>query len=313
MDTNKTVIEVKELSKTFQDKKVVDGISFSVFKGECFGILGPNGAGKSTTMKMMYCTSVPTSGSMMILGMNVQTNVSEIKSKIGVIPQDDGLDQDFNVKENLLLYSRYHKIDPQIAQRRTDDLLKLMRLDEYFEQPVPILSGGMRRRLAIARGMINHPEVLFLDEPTSGLDPQARLWIWDFLKKIKSEMGSIVLTTHYMEEAEQICDRVAIMDKGRILAMGAPSFLIEEEIGQEVLELECPIQDINYIAGRIKELGFNYLIIREQIYVYIKSTQNSDALLTAVRTTKMTLRKATLSDVFLKLAGHELREEANFR
>ena len=313
MDTNKTVIEVKELSKTFQDKKVVDSISFSVFKGECFGILGPNGAGKSTTMKMMYCTSVPTAGSLMILGMNVQTNVSEIKSKIGVIPQDDGLDQDFNVKENLLLYSRYHKIDSQIAQRRTDDLLKLMRLDEFSEQPVPLLSGGMRRRLAIARGMINHPEVLFLDEPTSGLDPQARLWIWDFLKKIKSEMGSIVLTTHYMEEAEQICDRVAIMDKGRILAMGAPGFLIEEEIGQEVLELECPIQDINYSAGRIKELGFNYLIIREQIYVYIKGTQNSDALLTAVKTTKMTLRKATLSDVFLKLAGHELREEVNYR
>ncbi len=304
-----TAVEMKEITKHYDDKVVVDGISLEIQKGECFGLLGPNGAGKSTTMKMMYCSALVTSGELYVLGLNVKKNYREIKGRIGVVPQDDGLDPDFTVLENLLVYANYHEIDPDKAESRAQALLRLMKLEEYQDRAIETLSGGMRRRLAIARGMINEPELLFLDEPTTGLDPQARIWIWDFFKHLKSEKSTIVLTTHYMEEAENMCDRVAIMDHGKILTVGAPKDLIAEYIGKEVVEFETNPVDLNYYLGRLREANYSYQVIKDTVQVLIKEHQEGRKAIDLFASDKISLRKPTLNDVFLKLAGRELRDE----
>lgn len=303
------VIEARGLTKVYGDKVVVNGVSLQIFKGECFGILGPNGAGKSTLMKMMYGTATPTEGELYILGLNSKNSLTEIKSRIGVIPQDDGLDVDFTPRENLEIYSRFHGIDPRVSEQRVDELLRLMRIDELAENHVSTLSGGMRRRLAIARGMVNRPEVLFLDEPTTGLDPQARIWIWGFLKKIKAEMGTLVLTTHYMEEAEQVCDRIAIIDQGVVLALGTPRELIEKHIGNEVVEFESNVRDLQYDVNRVKEKGLGYQVIGTMIQVHIKAPMTGREVLAMISSRQMTNRIPNLNDVFLKVAGHDLRGE----
>lgn len=305
----KTVVEAKGLTKKFDDKTVVNGVQFEVYQGECFGILGPNGAGKSSMMKMMYGSNLITAGDLYILGLNVKQSIRQIKSRIGVIPQDDGLDTDFTVIENLLLYASFHGLEKATAQHRAEDLLRMMRLDEYSARPVETLSGGMRRRLAIARGMINQPEILFMDEPTVGLDPQARIWIWSFLKKIKEDMGTVVITTHYMEEAEQICDRVAVMDKGRILSVGKPSDLIRDHIGNQVVEFDVKDSDVNYYLNRLSTNNFRYQVIRNQVNVHLSEDQDAKDVLNIISGRKVTMRVPTLSDVFLKLAGHDLRDE----
>jgi lipooligosaccharide transport system ATP-binding protein len=301
------VIEARGLTKVYGDKVVVNGVSLQIFKGECFGILGPNGAGKSTLMKMMYGTATPKDGELYILGLNSKNSLIEIKSRIGVIPQEDGLDIDFTPRENLEIYSRFHGIDTRVAQQRIDELLRLMRMDEYADQHVSTLSGGLRRRLAIARGMVNRPEVLFLDEPTAGLDPQARIWIWGFLKKIKAEMGTLVLTTHYMEEAEQACDRIAIIDQGVVLALGTPKELIEKHIGHEVVEFESNPRDIQYDIDKLKEKNLSYQVIRNMIQVHIKAPLTGREVLTMISSRQTTNRFPNLNDVFLKVAGHDLR------
>lgn len=305
----KTVIEAKGLVKQFNDRIVVGGVDLEVRRGECFGILGPNGAGKTTTMKMMYCSSLVSSGELYVLGLNVKKNHRQIKSRIGVIPQDDGLDVEFTVKENLLLYSSYFNIDRQVSHRRVDELLRLVRLEDDKDKFISELSGGMRRRLAIARGMINHPELLFLDEPTAGLDPQARVWIWEFLRKIKAEMGTLVITTHYMEEAEELCDRIALMDQGKVLSVGTPKELIEKYIGKEVVEFECAQKDLNYYLNRLKELNFQYQVIGRMVNVYVKQDQDGKKAFEIVSSPRMTIRRPTLNDVFLSLAGQYLHEE----
>jgi lipooligosaccharide transport system ATP-binding protein len=305
----RVIVEAKGLTKKYADRMVVDSLQLEVFQGECFGILGPNGAGKSTLMKMIYGSSAVTSGELFISGLNSRTNPREVKARIGVLPQDEGLDTDFTVRENLMLYSRYQGIDPEVAISRIEDLLKLMRLEESSEQYVHVLSGGMKRRLGIARAMINYPELLLLDEPTTGLDPQARLWIWSFLKKVKSEMGTIVLTTHYMEEAEQICDRVAIMNNGKILTIGNPRDLISEKIGTQVVEFHVARHELQYYLTRLTSLGFQYQVIRDQVNVYLPSADQVKNVLHIVSNLKVTTRPSTLSDVFLRLAGHDLRDE----
>ncbi len=303
------VIDTKTLSKKFGDRTVVDQIQLQIRRGECFGILGPNGAGKSTTMQMLYGSLLITSGEAYVLGINVQTHRKELRSRIGVVPQEDGLDPDFNVRENLNLYAGYHGMEPEVAQTRSDELLRLMRLEDHSESSMEQLSGGFRRRLALARGMLNHPEILFLDEPTSGLDPQARLWIWDFLAKIKAEMGTVMLTTHYMEEAEAVCDRVAIMDGGKILTIGAPKFLAQEHIGKEVIEVDATEEELKYYRNRLNGLGYQIHSLPRKMNVYLKEFQDNRAVLNAVQGTKVTLRPPTLNDVFLKLAGHDLRQD----
>lgn len=307
----KSVVEAKGLVKKYDDRLVIDRVEIEIQQGECFGILGPNGAGKSTLMRMMYCSSTVTEGELYVLGLNVKKDSRQIKSRIGVIPQDDGLDVDFTVKENLQMFSKYYRMPPTISQKRVEELLRLVRLDDRKDEDVQNLSGGMRRRLAIARGMINQPELLFLDEPTSGLDPQARLWIWDFLRQIKSDLGSVILTTHYMEEAEHLCDRIAIMDHGKILAIGSPKSLIENQIGKEVVDFDCTKSDLFYYTNRLKEKNYHYNVIRNTVTVYLPETNEGKKVIDFISSPKMTLRKPTLNDVFLKIAGHELREDIN--
>lgn len=308
MSTN-VAIEIKDLTKKYDDRVAVDGINLEIYKGECFGLLGPNGAGKTTTMKMMYCSALVSSGELYVLGLNVKKNYREIKSRIGVVPQEDGLDPDFTVIENLLVYASYHNIPQAEADLRAQALLRLMKLEEYQDRSVETLSGGMKRRLAIARGLINSPEVIFLDEPTTGLDPQARIWIWDFFKHLKSEKSTLVLTTHYMEEAEQMCDRVAIMDNGKILTIGKPKDLIRELIGKEVVEFDTNPVDLNYYLGRLRAEGYSYQVIKDTVSVLVKEHQEGRKVVDLIASDKIFIRKPTLNDVFLKLAGHQLRDE----
>lgn len=308
MNTN-VAIEIKDLVKKYDDKVAVNGINLEIYKGECFGILGPNGAGKSTTMKLMYCSALITSGELYVLGLNVKKNFREIKSRIGVVPQDDGLDPDFSVLENLTIYSIFHNIPKEEALTRAQNLLRMMKLEEYQHRPVDTLSGGMKRRLAIARSLLNSPELIFLDEPTTGLDPQARVWIWDFFKTYKSEKNTLVLTTHYMEEAEQMCDRVAIIDDGKILTVGEPRKLIAELIGQEVVEFEVAPDDIEYYLGRLREREYQYQVIQSTIMVMIQKGQDSRKVMDLVSSHNIYIRRPTLNDVFLKLAGYQLRDE----
>ncbi|MGZ3742445.1 MAG: ABC transporter ATP-binding protein [Pseudobdellovibrionaceae bacterium] len=307
--SQKIAVELKDLKKKYDENFVVNGINLEIPKGECFGLLGPNGAGKSTTMKMMYCSALVTSGELYVLGLNVKKNYREIKTRIGVIPQEDGLDPDFSVLENLLVYASYQEIPARVASGKAQLLLREMRLEEYADRSVDTLSGGMKRRLAIARGLLNNPELLFLDEPTTGLDPQARLWIWDFIKRLKIEKSTVILTTHYMEEAERLCDRVAIMDQGRILAMGKPSDLILEHIGIEVVEFETNPADLNYYLGRLREGGYTYQVIQDTVMILVNPSQEGRKAMNLIASDKILLRKPTLNDVFLKLAGHALRDE----
>lgn len=302
-------IEIKDLTKRYDDKIVVNGISLEIFKGECFGLLGPNGAGKSTTMKMMYCSVLVSSGELYVLGLNAKKNYREIKSRIGVVPQEDGLDPDFTVLENLIIYASYHNIPKAEADLRCQALLRLMKLEDYQDRSVETLSGGMKRRLTIARGLLNSPELIFLDEPTTGLDPQARIWIWDFFKQLKAEKTTIVLTTHYMEEAEQMCDRVAIIDEGRILIVGKPKDLIRDLIGKEVVEFDTSPVDLNYYLGRLREENFAFQVINDTVSVLVKEGQEGRRVMDLIASNKIYIRKPTLNDVFLKLAGHQLRDE----
>lgn len=302
-------IEMKDLVKKYGDQIVVDHLNLEIQKGECFGLLGPNGAGKTTTMKMLYCGVLVTSGELFVLGLNAKKNFREIKSRIGVVPQEDGLDVDFTVLENLLVFANYHDIPSEQAEETAHTLLRLMKLEDYQDRHVESLSGGMRRRLAIARGLVNQPELVFLDEPSTGLDPQARVWIWDFFKQMKRNKNTIVLTTHYMEEAEYLCDRVAIIDQGKILAIGAPSKLIAEHIGKEVVEFDTNPVDLNYYLGRLRDHGYQYQVIKDTVCILIQDGQDGKKAMDLIASDKIYIRKPTLNDVFLKLAGHQLRDE----
>ncbi|MCB0394652.1 MAG: ABC transporter ATP-binding protein, partial [Bdellovibrionales bacterium] len=228
------VIDAKNLVKKYGNKSVVDGVHFEVFGGECYGILGPNGAGKTSTMRMIYCSTSVSAGQLNVLGLDVKDHQSEIKSKLGIVPQHDGLDPDFSVRENLELYCGYHGILKKDSKEKIDGLLRDLDLTEHQTKKVDELSGGLRRRVVIARSLVNDPEIVILDEPTTGLDPQARLWIWEKLKRYKKSGKTLILTTHYMEEAEKLCDRVVVMDHGKFLAEGTPADLIRKYVGHEV-------------------------------------------------------------------------------
>lgn len=301
-------LQIKGLVKTFGDVKALDGISFEVQAGECFGLLGPNGAGKSTTLKTIYGHAQPTAGDVFVLGMNVKDAGREIRSRIGVVPQDEGLDQELTVRENLLIFARYFGISAKVAEGRAMDLLKMVRLDEMLDYRVEALSGGMRRRLAIARSLLHHPELLVLDEPTVGLDPQVRIWIWDFLRKVREQGSTIFLTTHYMEEAETLCDRIAIIDKGKVLAVGSPKELIQSQLKESILEFEVDQADVNYYLNRLKDNRLNYFVVGRQVFVPVENETQGREAMTMISSRKISLRKTCLSDVFLSLAGHDLRE-----
>ena len=303
------LVEARGLAKKFGDHLVLNDISLEILQGECFGILAPNGSGKSTLTRLMYGSASLQDGELYIVGLNARTNIKEIKARIGVLPQDEGLDNEFTVRENLRLYGGYHGIDADVISHRMEDLLKMMRLEDQGDQFVGILSSGMKRRLGIARAMINQPELLILDEPTSGLDPQARTWVWDFLKRLKSENGTVLMTTHYMEEAELICDRIAVMDKGRILTVGEPAKLIRDHIGTNVVELQVSTHEMQYYLSRLTSNRYPYQVVRDQVNVHLQSSDDVQKVLGLVQSLKVTIRQPTLSDVFLKLAGHDLRDE----
>ncbi len=302
-------IEIKNVNKKYGERAVLQDLSFEVHQGECFGLLGPNGAGKSTTMKLMYGAAELLQGELYILGLNAKKNLTEIKRLIGVVPQDDGLDPEFSVLENLLVYSTYFSMTKSAALDRSIELLRAMRLEEQSDSPVEHLSGGMKRRLTIARALLNDPRVLFLDEPTTGLDLQSRIWLWESIKRQKTEGRTIVLTTHYMEEAESLCDRIAIIDHGRLLALGTPAELIRSHIGIEVVEFDVAEDDRNYYLNRIRTLGYLYQVIEGRVIVMIMQNQDSQAVLSAISSPRIQIRKPTLNDVFLKLAGSQLRDQ----
>lgn len=304
-----TAVQIKNMVKKYGDFTAVNGLSLEIIQGECFGILGPNGAGKSSLMKIMYGSSALTSGDVFILGLNVNNHMTEIKSRVGVVPQDDGLDTDLTVIENLKIFGRFYDIDEKTLEERADQLLRFVKMEDRADRNVDTLSGGMKKRLAIARGLINSPEILFLDEPTVGLDPQARKWTWDFFKNLKDKKTTLVLTTHYMEEAESLCDRIAIIDHGKVLALGTPAGLILEHIGSEVVEFDSNSRDMNYYIQKLKDQNFQYQVYHQTVHVFIKDGQSSKEVIQMFMSNRIMIRKPTLNDVFLRLSGAQLRDQ----
>jgi lipooligosaccharide transport system ATP-binding protein len=308
MSRDTPLIVARDLTKRFKNFTAVDGVSFAVHPAESFGFLGPNGAGKTSTMRMIGCVSPVTGGELRVFGMDPQTHASAIKARLGVVPQQDNLDNEITVRENLLMYARYFDIPREVAARRAAELLEFVQLSERATSEVEPLSGGMKRRLTIARSLINEPEVILLDEPTTGLDPQARHAIWDRLYRLKQRGATLLLTTHYMEEAEQLCDRVVIMDRGRIIAEGSPRDLIEQYSTREVLELRV-VDDIRArLRGLIDGLAERIEELPDRMQVY---TADAERALDAVRAAGVhpesaLVRRSTLEDVFLRLTGHAL-------
>jgi lipooligosaccharide transport system ATP-binding protein len=299
------VIVAEGLVKRFGDFVAVDGVSFSVHEGEVFGFLGPNGAGKTTTMRMIECVSPKTGGRLEVLGMDVSGHEAEIKRLIGVVPQENNLDPDFSVEENLLVYSRYFDIPEETARETIGSLLEFVQLAEKKETGIEKLSGGMKRRLILARALINTPRLLILDEPTVGLDPQARHLIWDRLRALRSRGNTIVLTTHYMEEAAQLCDRIVIMDLGRILELGRPQDLVRKHAGTDVVEAENKPE----VLACLGKMGERYEHAGERVQVFTSRPREvTDAIMAECSPIEVVARPAGLEDVFLKLTGRRLRE-----
>jgi lipooligosaccharide transport system ATP-binding protein len=304
-----TVLTAERLTKKYGDLLAVDGISMEVQKGECFGLLGPNGAGKTSTMKMVYAVSPITAGRLIVLGHDVQTRPREVKQKLGVAPQEYNLDPDFTVLDNLVIHARYFRIPKDQARGRAKELLEFFKLTEKEDSIVEHISGGMKRRLILARALINEPDVLVLDEPTTGLDPQARHLIWEKLIDLKSQGTTILLTTHYMEEAEYLCDRLVILDQGRILTEGRPQTLVQSIIGDEILELVPTVLEDCLIMLKSNPKKLRYQVVGKKVEIFAQDPKSLVAeLLSQLKLENFSLRRATLEDVFLHLTGRELRE-----
>jgi lipooligosaccharide transport system ATP-binding protein len=300
------VIVAQKLTKRFEDLVAVNAISFAIKEGECFGFLGPNGAGKTTAIRMIQCVSPLTSGILQVQGMDVTKEQRRIKSLIGVAPQEDNLDPDFSVLKNLIVYARYFGIDKDVAKKRADELLAFMQLTEKEDTPIDKISGGMKRRLVIARALINDPKILILDEPTTGLDPQARHVIWDKLRELKKRNVTVVVTTHYMEEAQQLCDRLVIMERGKILVEGTPRQLILDKVGNGVVEVLNPDPQVEIF---VRSIGWKQERAGDRLYIYTNENQEARRqLLDRFPQANIIIRDATLEDVFLKLTGRGLKE-----
>jgi len=300
------LIEARSLTKRFGDFTAVDAIDFDVRRGETFGFLGPNGAGKTSTMRMIGAVSPVTAGTLRVLGLDPATDAAAIKQRMGVVPQQDTLDSELTVYENLLVYGRYFGIPRETIRERADELLDFVQLNERRDSRVEPLSGGMKRRLTIARALINEPELLLLDEPTTGLDPQARHVLWDRLYRLKQQGVTQVLTTHYMDEAEQLCDRLVVMDRAAIVAEGSPRELIATYVRREVVELR--FAGTPALDGQLDGLGDRVEILADRVLI---GTDDGDATAHAVhergvRVESVLVRRSTLEDVFLTLTGRTL-------
>jgi lipooligosaccharide transport system ATP-binding protein len=302
------LIEAKGLTKMYGDVSAVDHIDFEVYKGECVGFLGPNGAGKTTIVRMMYCFLPPTSGELKVSDLSVNTQCRDIKSLVGVAPQEDNLDPDFTVIKNLTVYCRYFDISKDEALKRSMEQLKFFQLEEKKDSPIDALSGGMKRRLIFARALINQPQILLLDEPTTGLDPQARHLVWDEVRNLKKKQVTIILTTHYMDEAAVLCDRILIIDKGKIIEQGKPSELVRKHVGEEVLEVDYDEKLLPSLKEAFPDGDFERLGDRLQIFTD-KPHGVFEGFLKEHPMQNVTIRTANLEDVFLKLTGRGLREE----
>jgi lipooligosaccharide transport system ATP-binding protein len=307
-DRAASMVRARGLRKSYGDFEAVRGIDLDVRPGESFGFLGPNGAGKSSTMRMVAAASAPTGGELTILGLDPTTEGSAIRSRLGVCPQEDTLDLELNVRENLVVYASYFGIRKAEAGRRADELLDFVQLTDKARAKVVDLSGGMKRRLTIARSLINDPDLLLLDEPTTGLDPQARHLLWDRLFRLKQRGVTLVLTTHYMDEAEQLCDRLVVMDGGRIVAEGSPLELIRSHSTREVAELRFGVGRHEALAERVADLADRVEVLPDRLLLY---TQDGEETLARVHErgldpVAVLVRRSTLEDVFLRLTGRTL-------
>lgn len=294
--------------KRFGDFTAVDGIDVDVRSGEAFGFLGPNGAGKSSTMRMVGCISPPSGGELRILDMDPVRDGPAIRARLGVCPQLDNLDPELTVRENLTVYARYFGISRRAARERAAELLDFVQLTERADSKVDPLSGGMKRRLTIARALVNDPEIVLLDEPTTGLDPQARHLVWERLFRLKQQGVTLVLTTHYMDEAEQLCDRLVVMDGGRIVAEGSPRALIEQHSTREVVELRFAAESQEPFAGKLDGLGERVEVLPDRVLLYVPDGDAAVAEVSALGLTpaNVLVRRSGLEDVFLHLTGRTL-------
>ncbi|MFF5219216.1 ABC transporter ATP-binding protein [Micromonospora sp. NPDC000442] len=308
MTTAQPLIQARGLVKRFGDFIAVDGIDVEVCAGEAFGFLGPNGAGKSSTMRMVGCTSPPSGGELRILGMDPVRDGPAIRARLGVCPQLDNLDPELTVRENLTTYARYFGIPRRVARARAAELLDFVQLGDRADSKVEPLSGGMKRRLTIARALVNEPDIVLLDEPTTGLDPQARHLVWERLFRLKQQGVTLVLTTHYMDEAEQLCDRLVVMDGGRIVAEGSPRALIERYATREVVELRFTVESQEAFAGKLEALGERVEVLPDRVLVYVPDGDAAVAEVAALglHPTNVLVRRSSLEDVFLHLTGRTL-------
>jgi lipooligosaccharide transport system ATP-binding protein len=306
------LVQARGLIKHFGDLVAVDGIDFDVQKGEAFGFLGPNGAGKTSTMRMIGCVSPPSGGALSILGLDPVTQGAEIRARLGVVPQQDTLDFELTVRENIIIYGRYFGLPRQELRERAEELLDFVQLSERADDRVEPLSGGMKRRLTIARSLVNDPDVLLLDEPTTGLDPQARHTVWDRLFRLKQRGVTLILTTHYMDEAEQLCDRLVVMDKAKIVAEGSPAGLIDRYSTREVVELRFALdQQPEDVPARMDGLVHRLEALPDRLLLY---TDDGDTAASRVheiglQPESVLVRRSTLEDVFLHLTGRTLVDE----
>jgi lipooligosaccharide transport system ATP-binding protein len=306
--TGEALISARGLVKRFGDFTAVDAIDVEVHRGESFGFLGPNGAGKSSTMRMIGCVSPVTEGQLRIFGMDPAVDGKKIRARIGVVPQSDQLDEQLTVLDNLVLYGRYFDLPRAECRRRAEELLEFVQLSDRAKSRIEPLSGGMKRRVSIARSLVNDPQLLLLDEPTTGLDPQARHVLWDRLYRLKQRGVTLVLTTHYMDEAEQLCDRLVVMDGGKIVAEGSPRQLIEDHSTREVLELRYPAGTNEMWAAKVVDIGDRYEVLPDRVLIY---TDDGEASLNEVHNRgaqpeSALVRRSSLEDVFLRLTGRSL-------
>ena len=304
---SEVLIQSRNLTKKFGNLTAVDHIDFEVYKGECVGFLGPNGAGKTTTVRMIYCFLPPTEGQLLVAGMDVVKQSREIKGLVGVAPQEDNLDPDFTVMKNLLVYSRYFDIPKAEALKRAGDQLRFFQLQDKQNVQIVELSTGMKRRLIVARALINEPQILLLDEPTTGLDPQARHSVWDEIRALRKRGVTIIITTHYMDEAAELCDRIFIMDNGRIIEQGKPAELVKKHVGEDVLEFDMDEKLTEALKIEFPDAAFESF--GERVHVFTTQPHGVfERFLEKHPATNVTIRNANLEDVFLKLTGRKLKE-----
>lgn len=302
------LIKATGLRKQFGDFVAVDDIDFEVKQGEAFGFLGPNGAGKTSTMRMISAVSPITGGTLSVLGLDPTTEGPRLRSRLGVVPQENNLDDELTVRDNLFMYGRYFDIPRNELDDRIAELVEFVQLTDKIDAKVDALSGGMKRRVTIARGLINDPDLYILDEPTTGLDPQARHVLWDRLYRLKQRGITLIITTHYMDEAEQLCDRLVVMDKGKIVAEGSPRELIEIHTPRDVVELRFPIGVLETLNGRIEELSDQTEILADRALVYTDDAEQTIAMVAehGMEPETVFARRSTLEDVFLRLTGRTL-------